>query len=154
MLTDQQIQSKYGQPGDPSQLTTIELPYPMRIAWDKSKFVSKMQCHKLLAENFLNVFNQLKDHYGVPEIYNLGIDIFGGCLNVRLMRGSKKTWSRHSWAIAIDLHPEANQLKWGKDKALFANPEYQAMIDIFYKNGFINLGVEKGYDYMHFEAGS
>jgi hypothetical protein len=59
--------------------------------------------------------------------------------------------SRHSWGIAIDLHPAANQLTWRADKALFAKPEYKALIDAFYANGFLNLGVERGFDYMHFE---
>jgi len=151
MLTDAQIIAKYGQPGDVHNLTIIETPYPMRIAWDKSKFVNKIQCHKLIAEPLLAVFNDLKEHYGITQLYELGIDLFGGVYNLRLMRGSKKTYSRHSWAIAIDLHPEANQLKWGKDKALFAKPEYQPMIDIFYKHGFISYGRERNNDFMHFE---
>lgn len=152
MLTDQQIIAKYGQPGDPAQLTTISLPYPMRIAWDKTKTVNKIQCHKLVANQLLSVFNDLLAHYGLSELQRLGIDLFGGCLNVRLMRGSKLKWSRHAWAIALDLDPSRNQLKWGKDKAQFAKPEYKPMIGIFYNHGFFNLGVEKNYDFMHWEA--
>lgn len=152
MLTDQQIIAKYGQPGDPAQLTVINLPYPMRIAWDKTKTVNKIQCHKLVANQLLSVFNDLLTHYGLSELQRLGIDLFGGCLNVRLMRGSKKTWSRHAWAIAIDLDPSRNQLKWGKDKAQFAKPEYKSMIDIFYNHGFLGLGPEQNRDWMHFEA--
>ena len=151
MLTDQQIISKYGQPGDPTKITAITLPYPMRIAWDVKTTVNKMQCHKLAAPAFLRVFHDLLNHYGLPELQRLGIDLFGGCLNVRLQRGSKTKWSRHAWGIAVDLHPAQNQLKWGKDKALFAKPEYKAMLDIFYKHGFINYGREKNYDFMHSE---
>lgn len=151
MLNDIQIISKYGQPGDPDNLTTITLPYPMRIAWDTTKTVRKIQVHKLIADKLINVFNQLLDHYGLDEIRRLGIDLYGGCLNVRLMRGSKSRWSKHSWAIAIDLDPARNKLKETRKTARFARPEYKPMIDIFYKNGFINLGVEKNFDWMHFE---
>lgn len=152
MLTDEQIIEKYGQPGDVDNITVIELPYPMRVSWDTSKFTGKMQCHKLLADRFMAVFNDIKTYYGLSKIYELGIDLFGGCLNVRLMRGSKKKWSRHSWGIAIDLDPKRNQLNWSSDKAQFSKQEYKPMINIFYKHGFINLGVEKNYDWMHFES--
>ena len=150
-MTDAEIIFKYGNPGDPTKLTTISLPYPMRIAWDKTKTVTKIQCHKLIADKLKAVFSDLLAHYGLEKIQELGIDLFGGCLNVRLMRGSKTKWSRHSWAIAIDLDPERNQLKETKKTARFARPEYKPMIDIFYKHGFYSLGVEKNYDWMHFE---
>jgi hypothetical protein len=152
MLTDVQIIQKYGQPGDEKNFATINLPYPMRIAWDKAKTVNKMRCHKLVAQKFLNVFNELLTVYGYDKLRELEIDLFGGCYNFRKMRGSKSRWSRHAWAIAVDLSPEKNQLKWKKDKAQFAKAEYQRMIGIFYKHGFVNQGVELGYDYMHFET--
>lgn len=152
-MTTQQIIAKYGKPGTESNLVNIKLPYPMRIAWDTKTTVKTMRCHKLVADKFTAVFNDLLLHYGLPKLQELGIDLFGGCYNFRQMCGGSD-WSRHSWGIAIDLDPSRNQLKWGKDRAVFAKPEYKAMIDIFYKHGFISLGRERNYDWMHFEVGS
>lgn len=154
MLTDQQIIDKYGQPGDPHNLKVIDLPYTMRIAWNLSKTVSHIQCHSLVANNLISIFTDLLTHYGLPALQELEIDLFGGCVNFRLMRGSKTKWSRHSWGIAIDLSPTKNGLKTKWKDAQFSKPEYQFMVDTFYKHGFISLGKEKGYDAMHFEAGS
>lgn len=152
MLTDTQIIQKYGKPGDYSKFVTIPLPYPMRIAWDLNVSVNKMMCHKLAADRFKAVFADLLAHYGLPKLQELGIDLFGGCVNVRLQRGSKSKWSRHAWGIAIDLDPARNKLKESKKTARFARPEYKKMIEIFYKNGFIGYGPEKNYDFMHFEV--
>jgi len=152
MMNTNEIVKKYGKPNETGEgyLTTILLPYPMKLAWDLDTKVTKMRCHKLAAEAFENVFNDLLAHYGMKEIERLGIDLFGGCFNYRKMRGGSE-WSKHSWAIAIDLDPARNKLKETAKTARFARPEYQPMIDIFYNNGFINLGIEKNYDWMHFE---
>ena len=151
MLNTKQIIQIYGQPNQQgSYLTTIQLPFPMRLAWDKKTSVTKMRVHKKAAQDFINVFNELLAVYGLAKIQALGIDLFGGCFNFRAMRGGSD-YSRHSWGIAIDLDPERNQLKETSKTARFARPEYKPMIDIFYKYGFVNLGVEKNYDWMHFE---
>lgn len=151
MLSDLQIEAKFGQPGDASNFVVIDLPYPMRIAWDTKVVVKKMQCHKLAAEPFKKVFADLLAHYKLIELQRLGIDLFGGCVNIRTMRGSKTKWSRHAWGIAIDLDPARNGLKTKAPVAQFSKPEYKAMIDIFAKHGFIGYGPAKDYDWMHFE---
>lgn len=150
MLTTLQILNKYGQPCDAKNQVVVPIPYPMRLAWDKEKRTNRIISHKLIATNFTNVFNELLSHYGLEKIQELGIDLFGGTYNCRKMRGGNQM-SRHSWSIAIDLDPERNQLKETKATARFARPEYKPMIDIFYKNGFCNQGIEKGFDFMHFE---
>lgn len=151
-MTTQQTIKIYGNPNiiGSGYLVTINLPYPMRLAWDRSTIITKMSCHKLVAENFELVFKDLLAYYGLKKIQELGIDLFGGCFNFRKMRGGS-AFSKHSWGIAIDLDPARNTLKETSKTARFAKPEYKPMIDIFYKHGFISLGVEKNYDWMHFE---
>jgi len=151
MMSTPEIIKSYGKPDEKgSYLVSIKLPYPMRLAWDKNTTVKTMRCHKLVADNFTNVFNDLLAVYGLAKIQELGIDLFGGCFNFRAMRGGSD-YSKHSWGIAIDLDPERNKLKETSKTARFARAEYKPMIDIFYKHGFISLGREKNYDWMHFE---
>ena len=151
MITTQQAINIFGKPNQQgSYLTTIQLPYPMRLAWDKNTKVKTMRCHRLIAKDFLNVFNELLEVYGYDKLVELGIDLFGGCFNFRAMRGGSD-YSRHSWGIAIDLDPERNQLKETSKTARFSRPEYLKMIEIFNKHGFVSLGKEKNYDWMHFE---
>jgi hypothetical protein len=154
-MTTAEIIKKYGKPtqnGSP-YLTTIKLPYPMRLAWDKKVSVNKMSCHKLVAQNFTNVFNELLAHYGLAELQRLEIDIFGGCFNFRAMRGGSD-FSRHSWGVAVDLNPEKNTLKMTFAQSQFSKPEYAKLHEIFEKNGFINLGKTKSFDAMHWEIAS
>ena len=153
LLTQKELQAKYGNPCRPENHVTIDLPYPMRLAWNTSQIVHKITCHKLVANNFKNVFNDLLAHYGYEKIKELGIDLFGGVYNCRPMRGGT-TFSTHAYAVAIDLDPERNQLKETKKTARFARPEYKPMIDIFYKHGFVSLGVERDFDWMHYQIGS
>ena len=152
MLTTAQIIAKYGKPDDDGSdyLVTINLPYPMRIAWDTKTTVTKMRCHKLAAPTFLNFFNTLLKEYGLVKIKELGIDLFGGCFMFRKMRGGTD-YSRHCWGIAIDLDPARNDLKTTWKSSQFAKPEYKKLIEIAYSCGLLNYGVEKGFDAMHFE---
>lgn len=153
MLSTTEIIKKYGEPGDVNNLTVIHLPYPMRVAWDLKTSITKMQCHKLAADKFYDVFIELLNIYGMDNLTRLGIDLYGGCYNFRQMRGGT-SWSRHSWGIAIDLDPARNLLHETSKTARFARPEYKPMIDTFYKHGFLSLGREKNYDWMHFEMAS
>ena len=152
MLTTQQAIKKYGTPNETGvgYLETVICPYPLRIAWDADTTTSKVRCHKLIAPNLKAVFTDLLAHYGYDKIKELGIDLYGGCFNYRKMRGGSSL-SKHAFGIAIDLDPARNTLKETKKTARFARPEYKPMIDIFYKHGFIGLGIEKDIDWMHWE---
>lgn len=152
LLTDAEIIAKYGQPNKTGAgyIVTIDLPFPMRIAWNTIQTTKKLRCHKLIADRLKTVLSELLDHYGYEEIKRLGIDLLGGCFEYRLMRGGKKL-SRHSWGIAIDIDPARNGLKTPISKAQFAKPEYNKMFEIFERHGFVNYGKVKLYDSMHFE---
>jgi hypothetical protein len=155
MLTTQQTIKKYGTPTETgaAYLVTVNLPYPMRLAWDTDTTVNRLRCHRLVADKFEAVFKDILATYGLPKIKELGIDLFGGCFNFRKMRGGS-AWSKHSWGIAIDLDPARNGLKTTYAKSQFAKPEYQKLHEIFEKHGFINLGKAKGFDTMHWEINS
>ena len=151
MITTKQAVNVYGKPNQQgTYLTTIKLPYPMRLAWDKKTSVTTMRCHKLVADEFTRVFNEILQVYGLKKIQELGIDLFGGCFNFRAMRGGSD-YSRHSWGIAIDLDPERNQLKTPYLKSNFSKQEYKKLHEIFEKHGFIKIKKQKGYDAMHWE---
>ena len=151
-MNTEEIIIKYGKPNQGgTYLTSIKLPYPMKLAWDKSTKVTTIRCHKLVADNFSSVFNEILEVYGLAKIQELGIDLFGGCFNFRSMRGGSD-YSRHSWGIAIDLDPERNQLKETSRTARFARPEYDKLHEIFEKYGFENMGKVKGYDWMHWQV--
>lgn len=153
MLTQTQIEAKYGKANKTGAgyLTVINLPYPMRLAWDKKTVIKKMQCNKLIANRLIDVFKDILAHYGLKQIQDLGIDLYGGCFNYRIMRGGT-VLSVHSWGLAIDLDPERNLLKENHTTARFARPEYKPMIESFYKHGFEGLGPERDFDWMHFQT--
>jgi len=151
MITTKQLIAKYGKPSqEGNSLVMITLPYPMKLAWDLKTTVTKMRCHSKVADKFTAVFKEILEVYGLDKIQELGIDLFGGCFNFRQMRGGSD-YSRHSWAVAVDLDPARNKMKETAKTARFARPEYKQMIDIFYKHGFLSLGREKNFDFMHFE---
>ena len=137
----------YGARGQNQVLIT--LPYPMKLAWDKKKIITTISVHAKVADSARRAFNRIHEHYGnnKPD----GLDLYGGSLNVRKMRGGN-SWSMHSWGIAIDFDPDHNQLHWGRDKARLAKPEYEPFWRIWEFEGWISLGRERNYDWMHVQA--
>lgn len=139
----------YGKVG--TNQTSLILPYKMRLAWDLDVTVSKITCHKKVKGSLERILKESLDHYGEDAIKELALDKFGGCLNVRKMRGGS-SWSMHSWGIAVDLDPDRNRLRWGRDKAYFAKPEYEPFWKIVESEGWTSLGRKKNMDYMHVQA--
>lgn len=137
-----------------SNQTSLVLPvgYPdMRIAWDLDKRLRKFTCHERIVMPATRVLERVLDSYGPARISDLGLDLFGGCLNVRKMRGGS-AWSTHAWGAAIDFDPERNQLRWNKSRARFARPEYVSWWELWEAEGFVSLGRARDYDWMHVQA--
>ena len=129
----------------------IDVPYRMVLAWDKDHIVRQIMCHKKVSESLYKILETVSKEYSEAEIKKHGFDLFGGCLNVRRIRGGTR-WSTHAWGIAVDFDPARNRLRWGPDKAYFARPECETWREIWKNEGWYSLGLEKGYDYMHFQA--
>lgn len=146
--TESGVPRFYGDVGQ--HQTMLTLPYPFRVAWDTGTVLKRIQCHQKCASAFEYVFKRTLDHYGLAEIQRLRLDYYGGCLNVRKKRGGT-SWSMHAWGIAIDIDPERNQLRWGRDRATLARPEYRPFWQFVSEAGAVGLGPARNYDWMHFQ---
>lgn len=129
---------------------SLELPFPMRIAWDPEKTVSRIQCHAKCRDAFFRIWKGALDHYGFDHLKALRLDMYGGVLNVRKMRGGS-AYSMHSWGIAQDIDPERNQLKFKREQATLDDAPYEDFWKIVYAEGALSLGRERNYDWMHFQ---
>lgn len=131
--------------------TMLVLPFQMRLAWDKRVFVSRISIHEKVHDSAKRAFDRIASAYNADKRRDLGIDLFGGSLNVRKMRGGS-SYSMHSWGIAIDFDPERNQLKWGKDRARLAQPDAVEFWRCWEAEGWVALGRARDYDWMHVQA--
>lgn len=147
--TDAELIAFYGDVG--KNQVYVNVPYPHRLAWDPDKIVNRFYCHSKVHDSILRILTKVKNHYGVSEIQRLRLDLWGGCLNVRAMRGGTR-YSTHSWGMALDYDPENNKLNWGRDKALFARPEYEAWWQFWEDEGWVSLGRQRNFDWMHVQA--
>lgn len=139
----------YGEVG--TNQTRIVPPWKMRLAWDKHRFIQKMTLHEKVAESALRAMTHVEARYGDSGIKLLGLDLFGGSLNVRKMRGGSR-YSMHSWGIAIDFDPERNQLRWKKPKARLSLDDVIPFWECWENEGWIALGRERNFDWMHVQA--
>lgn len=130
--------------------TSLQLPWPMKIAWNTSQVVNRITCHEKVHDSVLWVLEAVANEYSEAERARHGFDMFGGCLNVRRVRGGS-AWSVHSWGAALDFDPVRNQLRWGRDLAYFAKPVCDAYRKIWSDAGALSLGEARNYDWMHWQ---
>ena len=130
--------------------TKIVLPYRMKLAWDLDKPVKEITCHRKVAVPMQHIFEETLDHYGLDGIHDLRLDLYGGCLNIRKMRGGSR-YSMHAWGIAIDIDPAHNRFKWTRNRAHLSEKEYKPFWKIVKKHGATSLGQERNFDWMHFQ---
>ena len=146
----QNVKAVYGEPGVFSNLEKVTVPEGFNLTYGGAK-QDYIYIHKDVKDNLRNAMQETLDHYGKEGLKDYRINIYNGAYNNRNKRGGV-TKSLHAWGIALDFDASNNKLRWGKDKASFAKPEYIKFLEIFKKYGFYNLGTEKNYDYMHFQA--
>lgn len=139
----------YGNVG--ANQTQVALPFDMYLAWSPSTRVTKITVNKKVADSVARVFRQLAEVYSKSERNALGIDLFGGSLNVRKKRGGN-TYSMHSWGIALDFDPERNQLSWKKPQARLSHADALPFWKAWEDEGWLSLGRARNFDWMHVQA--
>jgi len=147
--TTETLMRYYGPVGE--NQVKIDTPYRMVLAWDTDVVLSKITCHKKVAESLYSALENVSYLYSEKDIIKHGFYLFGGSLNVRKIRGGNR-WSTHSWGIAIDIDPARNGLNDSWDDAYLGKPECRDFVECFKQEGWYSLGLEKNYDAMHFQA--
>lgn len=132
-------------------LTTVQVPYPFRLAWEPETVVRKITCHRLVAASLTRCLAQLLEHYGsIEALRAAGLDLYGGCYAFRPMRGGAAL-SMHAYGVAIDLDPDHNPLgrKWQEGGRMMP----KAAVEIFETAGWTWGGRwSHRPDCMHFQA--
>lgn len=140
------------------RLRKLILPYPLRLSWDLSITVRSTSCHEEVHDFAKRALENVLAAYGFAEIQRLRLDLYGGCFNVRPIRGGKD-FSMHSWGIAFDFDTARNGLnthnkainghKKSNPPPAFADPVYDKWFKAWEDEGAISLGHERDYDWMH-----
>ncbi|MDA4848473.1 glycosyl hydrolase 108 family protein [Hoeflea poritis] len=133
------------------KLKRLELPFPMRIAWDLNTTISGFSIHEMVHDSAARVLDKVYQHYDDDGVEELGINLFGGCYNCRKIRGGSRC-STHAWGIAIDFDPARNRLKWDHRLARLAKPDAVKFWELWEAEGWVSLGRARDYDWMHVQA--
>lgn len=107
----------------------------------------KVYCHRLAHSPLKAVFAEI-DREGLLD----NVVSYDGTFNSRMVRGSRKKVSRHSYGIAIDLNAAYNPLgQFGAE--LGEHGTVLRLVPIFERHGFVWGGHFERPDWMHFELG-
>ena len=112
--------------------------------------------HKDVYASLYNAFTQIQSTYGMEQVWALGLNTCSGIHYPKYKTGSTtQTLSMHTWGVAIDLLAGLNPLKGPNSKspnAQFSKPQYVNFINIMEQNGWLSLGKNSNYDWMHFQT--
>ena len=143
--TQEGLRDFYGEPGDETNLVTINFPFPMYYG---GQLVTKSRCHKKVADSLLRVLKRIENFEGGTREILEPVSDYGGIYNFRNKRGGTRL-SVHAWGAAIDLDADDNTFKdpW----PIKADMPFKVM-EAFAEEGWSSAGAFWGYDAMHFEA--
>lgn len=132
-------------------ITKFTPPYKMKLAWDPQVTLRQIRCNIRVRDSFERILTNIRDNYTEAEIEEHGFNMYGGCFNIRAIRGGKRL-STHSWGCAVDIDPARNGLKCSWKNAYLSRPECAKFIQAFEDEGWYSLGKNRNYDAMHFQA--
>ncbi len=145
----------YGRPGKKGGFTPpmekVPLPWTMKLAWNKQQTRSFLWAHEKVAASVARILARIDAAYGADQKKELGLDLFGGDYNPRLIRGGTRP-SLHSWGIAYDFDPERNTLAMNASQARLAQRDAEPFWQAWEAEGWYSLGREKNFDFMHVQA--
>ena len=133
-------------------ISTITPAYPLTLAFPPGTTVTKVTCHKKVADNLTRVFEKILEHFGsVENVRKARMHLFAGMFNFRKIRGSNRL-STHSWGISIDIDSAKNPQGKPHDESKGMMPK--AVVAIFEAEGWKWGGKFRGkrVDCMHFQA--
>jgi hypothetical protein len=142
------VESFFGVPG--TNHARFDFPFPMRLAWNPAQAVTWTSVNKKVLAPLQRIWSGALGHYGHERLKRLRLDLYGGCYNNRNMRGGAAK-SMHAYAIAWDIDPDRNQLKWGRDLASLDAADYEPFWKLVEAEGAISLGRVRNFDWMHFQ---
>ncbi len=126
----------------------VEPPFALYLAWAPSTLVRRITVHFKVAEAVGRALGAIGNAYSAKEREQLGLDKFGGSLNVRRMRGGSR-YSMHSWGIALDFDPQRNGLTTRAPDARLSHDDAKAFWSAWKAEGALPLGEAIGRDWMH-----
>lgn len=137
----------YGEIGE-NWVPTARLPFSLKLAWDTKRTIQRFTVNRKIKVQVENIFDEIYNVYSADEIRTLGLDLWAGASVVRKIRGGSR-YSSHSYGCSIDINSSDNKLRWDKNQATMAGPEYEKFWTAIYRNGGRSLGIERDYDFMH-----
>lgn len=147
-----EVAAFYGRPDQevPNRLTTIELPFNLRLDWNLRVRTNKMRVHEKCAPSLLEAMIAVRAEYPGDQMRDLGLDRYAGGYNKRRMRGGRN-WSMHAYGCAVDFYAQPNGLRMKCPQALFCGPEYKPFLDIMEAHNWLPAIRLWGSDAMHFQ---